>query len=244
MSWENRDVDDIISRSSTETYVDEGLRSYMLKVYNYMTLGLTVTAFVSWALSISSLGLLFFHANGQPNFLGWIAVFAPFVLLFMLNSAVYSGNATKAFVLFMLYSGLLGVSLTTIFWVYTGLSILRVLLITAATFAATSLYGYTTKRDLTSFGHFMTMGLIGIIISMLVNLFLQSPALYYATSVIGVVVFVGLTAWDTYKIREIYAEGDAENQVTSKAVYGAFMLYLDFINLFLMMLRFFGQRRD
>ena len=244
MSWENRNDGDIITRSGEKIAVDEGLRAYMLKVYNYMTLGLSVTSLVSWALAVSSLGTLFFYQDGRPNLLGWVAIFAPFILLFMLTGAVAAGNAFKAFVLFTVYSGLLGVSLTTVFWAYTGISILRVFLITAATFAATSLYGYTTRRDLTSFGHFMTMGLIGIVIAMIVNVFMQSPALYYAVSVMGIVVFVGLTAWDTYKIRDMYEEGDADNRMTSKAIYGALMLYLDFVNLFLMLLRFFGQRRD
>lgn len=161
-----------------------------------------------------------------------------------MGSAVSSGNASKAFTLFVVYSALFGISLTTIFWVYTGISILRVFLITAGMFAGMSLYGYTTKRDLTKFGSFMMMGLIGIIIAMVVNIFLKSPALYLTVSVLGVVVFVGLTAWDTWKIRQIYNSGDSDNVVASKAIYGALMLYMDFINLFLYLLRFFGDRRN
>ena len=244
MSWENRSDTDVISRGGTAVEIDEGLRSYMLQVYNYMTIGLLITAFVSYLFSVTTLGPMFFHESGEPNLLGWVVVLAPFALIFMFSAAVNSGNAAKAFVLFVIYSGLLGISLTTIFWAYTGLSILRVFLITAATFAAMSLYGYTTKRDLTSIGNFLVMGLFGIVIASIVNIFLKSEALYFTTSIIGVIVFVGLTAWDTYKIREFYVEGEAQNQVTSKAIYGAFMLYLDFINLFLMLLRFFGNRRD
>ena len=175
---------------------------------------------------------------------GWIAILAPFALIFMMGSAVSSGNAAKAFTLFDVYSGLFGVSFTTIFWAYTGISSLRVFLITAGMFAARCLYGYTTNSDLTKFVSFMMMGLIGIIIAMLVNIFLKSPALYFTTSVLGVVIFVGLTAWDTWKIREIYNGHDADNVITSKAIYGALMLYMDFINLFIYLLRFFGDRRD
>lgn len=239
----NRDF--IISRSSSAVETDEGLRQYMLKVYNYMTIGLLITAGVSYLLANSALGGIFFTPEtGEPNALGWIAIIAPLFLVFMMSSAVTSGNAGKAFTIFIVYSGLMGISLTTLFWVYTGLSILRVFLITAGMFAAMSLYGYTTKRDLTKMGSFMMMGLFGIIIASIVNILLKSPAVYLTVSVLGIVIFVGLTAWDTWKIREIYNERDAENTVTSKAIYGALMLYLDFINLFIMLLRFFGDRRN
>lgn len=244
MSWQtNRDT--TITRTGSALEIDEGLRQYMLKVYNYMTIGLLITAGVSYLLANSGLGLYFFSPEtGAPTGLGWIAILAPFVLIFMMGSAVSSGNSSRAFTLFVVYSALFGISLTTIFWIYTGISILRVFLITAGMFAGMSLYGYTTKRDLTKFGSFMMMGLIGIIIAMVVNIFLKSPALYMTVSVAGVIVFVGLTAWDTWKIRQIYSSHDSENQVTSKAIYGALMLYMDFINLFLMLLRFFGDRRN
>ena len=241
----NSNRDFIISRTSSAVEIDEGLRQYMLKVYNYMTIGLLITAGVSYLLANSDLGAMFFTPEtGEPNVLGWLAIIAPLFLVFMMGSAVTSGNASKAFTLFIVYSGLMGISLTTIFWVYTGLSILRVFLITAGMFAAMSLYGYTTKRDLTKAGSFLMMGLFGIIIASIVNIFLKSPALYFTVSVLGVAVFVGLTAWDTWKIREIYNERDSENTVTSKAIYGALMLYLDFINLFIMLLRFFGDRKN
>lgn len=239
----NRDF--IISRTSSAVEMDEGLRQYMLKVYNYMTIGLLITAGVSYLLANSGLGAMFFMPEtGEPNALGWIAIIAPLFLVFMMGSAVTSGNAGKAFTLFIIYSGLIGISLTTIFWAYTGLSILRVFLITSGTFAAMSLYGYTTKRDLTKMGAFMTMGLIGIIIAAIVNIFLKSPAMYFAVSVCTVIVFVGLTAWDTWKIREVYNERDSENMMTTKAIFGALQLYLDFINLFITLLRFFGDRKD
>ena len=244
MSFDSK-RDFVISRDSSAVETDEGLRQYMLKVYNYMTIGLLITAGVSYLLAHSALGAMFFMPEtGEPNLFGWIAIIAPFLLVFMMSSAVTSGNAAKAFTLFMIYSGLMGISLTTIFWAYTGLSILRVFLITAGMFAGMSLYGYTTKRDLTKMGSFMTMGLIGIIIAAIVNIFLRSPGLYFVVSVCSVVVFVGLTAWDTWKIREIYNERDSENMMTSKAIFGALNLYLDFINLFITLLRFFGDRRN
>lgn len=234
----------VLSRSS-DMVIDDGLRNYMLKVYNYMTIGLLITAFTSYLLAHTSFGAVFYSMEtGQLNGLGWVAILAPFVLIFMIGSAVTSGNAGRAFTLFVIYAALLGISLTNIFWVYTETSILRVFLIAAGTFAGMSLYGYTTKRDLTKIGSFLTMGLIGIIIAMVVNIYLQSSAMYYTISIAGVGVFVGLTAWDTWKIREIYSEHDAENQMTSKAIYGALMLYLDFVNLFVMLLRMFGDRRN
>ena len=239
----NRDF--VISRTSSAVEMDEGLRQYMLKVYNYMTIGLLITAGVSYLLANSALSTIFFMPEtGEPNALGWIAIIAPLFLVFMMTSAVTSGNAAKAFTLFVVYSGLMGISLTTIFWAYTGLSILRVFLITAGMFAAMSLYGYTTKRDLTKMGSFMMMGLIGIIIASIVNIFLKSPGLYFVVSVCSVFIFVGLTAWDTWKIREIYNERDSSNMMTSKAIFGALQLYLDFINLFITLLRFFGDRKD
>ena len=239
----NRDF--VISRTSSALEMDEGLRQYMLKVYNYMTIGLLITAGVSYLLAQSGLGALFFTPEtGEPNILGWIAIVSPLFLVFMMGSAAASGNAGKAFTLFVVYSGMMGISLTTIFWIYTGLSILRVFLITAGMFAGMSLYGYTTKRDLTKMGAFMMMGLIGIIIASFVNIFLKSPGMYFVVSVCSVIVFVGLTAWDTWKIREVYNERDADNVMTSKAIFGALELYLDFINLFITLLRFFGDRRN
>ncbi len=234
----------VISRSGAME-IDEGLRAYMLKVYNYMTIGLLITAGVSFFLANSSLMTMFYdQETHQPNVFGLVAIIAPLFLTFMISSAVSSGNATKAFMLFIIYSGLMGVSLTSIFWIYTGESLLRVFLITAGTFASMSLYGYTTKRDLTGFGSFLFMALMGIFIASLVNFFVGSSFLYMITSVGGVLIFVGLTAWDTWKIRQMYREGDSENTMTSKAIFGALSLYLDFINLFLYLLRFMGSRRD
>ena len=229
--------DAVVTRAAA--MVDEGLRQYMLKVYNYMALGLLVTAFVSYGLAHSTLAALFFNMQT-----GWVAVLLPFVLVFMMGSAVRTGNAAKALTLFVVFSAAFGVSMTTVFWAYTGLSILRVFLITAGMFLSMSLYGYTTKRDLTKFGSFLMMGLFGIIIAMVVNIFVRSAPLDFVVSVLGVLIFTGLTAFDTFKAREMYSESDSAEMSNAKAIFGALDLYMDFINLFLYMLRFFGDRRN
>lgn len=244
MNWETERRDDVVVRTGADVQIDEGLRKYMLQVYNYMTVGLLITTFVSYALAHSSLAGIFFMPNAQLTVLGWVAVLSPFVLIFMMSSAVANGNAGKALVLFCLFSGLMGVSLTTIFWVYSTMSVVKTFLITAGTFAGMSLYGYTTGRDLTKFGSFLFMGLWGLILATIVNFFVKSSSFDLTLSVIGVLLFVGLTAYDTWKIRRIYNENDSENVLASKAIFGAVDLYLDFINLFLYLLRFFGSRRD
>src|SRR6202042_2524120 len=165
-------------------------------------------------------------------------------LVMWLSYGIQRMQASTAQALFWLYAGLMGLSLSTIFLVYTGTSIARVFFITAGTFAAMSLYGYTTRRDLSQFGSFLFMGLIGIIIASLVNLFIGSTALQFAISVIGVVVFVGLTAYDTQRIKEMYLESDTDEIAGKKAVLGALAFYLDFINLFMLLLQLFGQRRQ
>ena len=179
---------------------------------------------------------------GTPLF--WLVVLAPLGLVFFLSARINAIQASTAQALFWVYSALMGVSLASIFVVYTGESIARVFFISAASFAGLSLYGYTTKRDLTGFGSFLMIGLIGIIIAGLVNIFLQSSGLQFAISVIGVLVFAGLTAYDTQSIKEIYFAGDDGAVATKKSVMGALRLYLDFLNLFLMLLQLFGNRRD
>jgi uncharacterized protein len=235
--------------------IDAGLRAYMIRVYNYMTAGVALTGLVAWfayqaaggdAIHIvgnSITGLTpFGHAIFASPLL-WLFVLAPLGLVMLLSFGINRLSPSTALTLFFVYSGLLGLSLASIFLAYTGASITRVFFISAATFGATSLYGYTTQRDLTSVGSFMFMGLIGIIIAGLVNIFLQSSALYWAISVIGVIVFVGLTAYDTQSIKEMYDVNDDGTISGRKAVMGALRLYLDFINLFLMLLRIFGDRR-
>ena len=232
------------NRSSTvETragvLIDEGLRQYMLRVYNYMTGGLALTGIVAW-LTASSPGMI--HAiYGTP--LLWVVMLAPLGFVFFLSFRINKISLATAQTTFWLYAGVMGLSMASIFLVYTGASVARVFFITAGAFAATSLYGYTTKRDLTALGSFMFMGLIGIIIAMIVNFFLVSSALQFAISVIGVIVFTGLTAYDTQSIKELYLESDSHEIAGKKTVMGALRLYLDFINLFIMLMQLLGQRR-
>jgi len=219
--------------------IDQGLRAYMLRVYNYMASGLALSGIV--AMLVASSETLMRAIFGTP--LMWVAILAPLALVFFLGFRLEKMSLKAVQATFWLYAGLMGVSLASIFVAYTGASITRVFFITGATFAGMSLYGYTTKRDLTGIGSFLVMGLWGIILASLVNLFLQSSALDFALSVIGVLVFVGLTAYDTQKIKEMYFEADDEVVAGKKAIMGALTLYMDFINLFLMLLRLFGDRR-
>ncbi len=230
--------------------VDAGLRAYMIRVYNYMTAGVALTGLVAWftfsAAVTDAGGSLQLTAFGHAIFqspLMWVFVLAPLGLVFALSYGINRLSAGTALMLFFVYAGLLGLSLASIFLVYTGASITRVFFISAATFGAMSLYGYTTQRDLTGIGSFMFMGLIGIVIASLVNIFLKSTGLDWAISIIGVIVFVGLTAYDTQRIKEMYDVNDDGTIAGRKAVMGALSLYLDFINLFLMLLRLFGDRR-
>lgn len=219
--------------------IDVGLRDYMLRVYNYMGAGLAITGLVAYFAAATG-----FYAAIAHTALMWVVILAPLGLVMLLGFRIQSMSLGAAQATFWIYAGLVGLSLAGIFLVYTGASIARVFFITAATFLAMSLYGYTTRRDLARFGSFLMMGLIGIVIAMLVNIFLASPALEFAVSVIGVVVFTGLTAWDTQRIKEMYWEGDGDVVAGKKAIMGALALYLDFINLFILLMQFMGQRRD
>ncbi len=227
--------------------VDAGLRSYMLKVYNYMTLGLAITGFAGYLLVKTGLIMHLYSASSTGgmslNILGWIVLLAPLALVFMFSSAVNKLNVKKAQAIFFIFSTLMGLSIANVLLAYTGASVLKVFLITAGTFGGMSLYGYTTKKDLTGVGNFLIMGLWGIILASLVNLFFQSSAMDFAISCIGVVIFVGLTAYDTQKIRSMYNSYDSGEVADAKAISGALSLYLDFINLFLMLIRLFGERR-
>ena len=230
--------------------IDAGLRAYMIRVYNYMAAGVALTGLVAWftfsaAVVQTGTGLQL-TAFGQAVFqspLMWVLVLAPLGLVFAISFGINRMQPATALMLFFVYAGLLGVSLASIFLIYTGTSITRVFFISAATFGALSLWGYTTKRDLSAVGSFMFMGLIGIIIASLVNIFLRSSGLDWAISVIGVVVFAGLTGWDTQRIKEMYDPMDDGTIGGRKSVMGALSLYLDFINLFLMLLRLMGDRR-
>ena len=240
------------TKTTDQVVIDEGLRAYMLKVYNYMTTGLLLTGLVAYffgkasivtgemgqIVGVTSIGALLF---GSP--LKWVVMLAPLGFVFYLSAKINKMSVSSAQITFWVFSAIMGLSLASIFIVYTQASIARVFFISSGTFAAMSLYGYTTKKDLTKLGGFLFMGLIGIIIASLVNLFFQSSALHFAISVIGVLVFVGLTAYDTQSIKNMYYAGDSESVGGKKALMGALRLYLDFINLFIMLLRLFGQRR-
>ena len=230
-----------VTRAEADTAeIDVGLREYMLKVYNYMASGLALTGIVAYGVSTSEAAMQVIFGGG---ILFWVIALAPLGLVFYLSARINSMQASTAQTLFWVYAGLMGLSLSFIFIIYTGTSIARVFFITAGTFAGMSLYGYTTKRDLTGWGSFLFMGLIGVIIAMVVNIFLASSALQFAISVIGVLVFAGLTAYDTQQIKEMYSVSDDGTVAGRKSVMGALRLYLDFINMFMMLLYLFGGRR-
>jgi len=217
--------------------VDAGLRAYMLRVYNYMAMGVGLTGLVA---------LLTYQFTGPELLespLMWVFMLAPVALVFFIGSRINALSAETARLLFFVYAALVGVSLSTIFHVYTGTSITRVFFISAATFGALSLWGYTTRRDLSGFGTFLFMGVIGIVIASLVNLFLRSSGLDWIISIVGVGVFAGLTAYDTQRIKGMYDSNDDATSTGRKVVMGALSLYLDFINLFMMLLRLMGNRR-
>ena len=230
--WTTRPADTLVG-------IDVGLREYMLRVYNYMASGLALTGIVALVFAQSGL-----YASLARTPLIWLVMLAPLGLVMWLSYGIQRMQASTAQALYWIYAALMGVSLASVFLVFTGESIARVFFITAGTFAAMSVYGYTTQRDLSQFGSFLIMGLIGIVIASLVNVFIASSALQFAISVIGVVVFVGLTAWDTQQIKEMYYEGDGSEIAGKKAIMGALRLYLDFINLFMMLMQLLGTRRD
>ncbi|MBM3580536.1 MAG: Bax inhibitor-1/YccA family protein [Alphaproteobacteria bacterium] len=238
-----------MSRSEAElAHVDVGLRQHMLKVYNYMASGLTLTGMVAYAAGNSPAVMNLLYAQGpagqlSPTILAWIVMLAPIGMVFFLAARIHAMQAQTAQTMFWVYSALMGLSLANIFLVFTGASIARVFFITAGTFAGMSLYGYTTKRDLSRFGSFLFMGLIGVLIAAVVNLFLASSALHFVVSVVGVLVFIGLTAYDTQEIKSIYLESDSTEVSSKKAILGALKLYLDFINIFVMLIQLFGERR-
>jgi FtsH-binding integral membrane protein len=217
--------------------LDVGLRNYMLRIYNYMAAGVGLTALVAW---------LTYQLTGPELLqspLMWVFILAPLVLVFVISARINSLSATTARALFFIYAALVGVSLSILFHIYTSSSITRVFFITAAMFGALSIFGYTTRRDLSGFGTFLFMGLIGIIIASVVNLFLRSTELDWLISIVGVGVFAGLTAYDTQRIKAMYDAADDEVSAGRKTVIAALSLYLNFINLFMMLLRLAGGRR-
>ena len=246
--------DNILNKTATTkktVVMDEGLRAYMLKVYNYMATGVLLTgviALLTFKMSVVTEGgsIVALTEIGNAIYLSglkWIIMLAPLGIVFYMSFGINKMSSSKAQTVFWIFAGLMGLSLSSILLVYTGLSVTRVFFITSATFGAMSIYGYTTKRDLTKFGSFLMMGLIGIIIASLVNIFLKSSMMYFVISILGVLIFVGLTAYDTQKIKNMYVASDSGEVIGKKAIMGALTLYLDFINLFIMLLRLFGQRR-
>jgi len=233
--WQNRST----ARPAGLADIDVGLRQHMLRVYNYMAGGLALTGIIAYAAAASGFYVSLFSVPLLP----YVVIFAPLALVFFLSFRIQSMSLGTAQLTFWGYAALMGLSLGFIFLVYTHGSIAATFFITAAMFLGMSLYGYTTGRDLSAMGSFLFMGLIGIIIAGLVNMFIASSALQFAISIIGVIVFTGLAAYDTQKIKEIYYAGDDDVIAGKKAIMGALRLYLDFVNLFLMMLRLMGQRR-
>ncbi|QKD01047.1 Bax inhibitor-1/YccA family protein [Mesorhizobium loti] len=238
--------------------IDQGLRAYMIKVYNLMGLGLLITGLVAVgtimlattndpASAIATLSsgemLTSFGVAIFASPLKWVVIFAPLALVFFMQARLQSMSVSAAQTTFWIFAGLIGLSLSSIFLVYTTASISQTFFATAAGFGALSLYGYTTKRDLSGLGSFLMMGLIGLIIASVINLFLHSSALTFAVSAVGVLVFAGFTAYDTQSIKELYYEGDASDVAGRKAIMGALKLYLDFINLFTFLLQLMGDRR-
>jgi uncharacterized protein len=245
--------DPFSSQAATQTQatiVDAGLRAYFLRIYNLMASGLALTGITAlFTAKTPALLSLFYavNANGQAvgmSGLGWLVTLAPIGLVLWISFGINRLSASAAQMIFWAYSVLMGLSFSSIFLVYTGESIARTFFVTAGTFGAMSLYGYTTKKDLTGMGSFLIMGLWGLIIASLVNLFMHSSGLAFALSVIGVFIFVGLTAYDTQKLKALYYQvGSGGEALAKTAILGALNLYLDFINMFIMLLRFMGDRR-
>lgn len=228
---------------STSKTENVGLRNFLMEIYKYMTFALALTGIIAYLIaSVEPINRIIFSTP-----LYFISMIAPFGIVIYLSLRLKYMSFNVARNWFWAYSALMGISMASIFLVYTNHSIAKVFLITASTFGAMSLYGYTTKRDLTGIGSFMFMGLIGIIIAGLVNLFLHSPMVDFSISVIGVMIFIGLTAYDVQKLKDMYlsVENRVNNDEIGKfAIYGALTLYLDFINLFINLLRLFGNRRN
>ncbi len=237
-----------IVRKSAIERVDDGLRQYMIKVFNYMGLGLVVTTLAAYITLYTPVITWMFSVDQAAQTIslsafGWIVTLAPLAMIFGFNAILAKGSMGAAQAMFWAFSVVMGMSLADIGFLYTGDSIVRVFLITAATFGGMSLLGYTTKIDLTRVGAFMYMGLWGLIIASIVNIFLKSSGLYYAISYIAVLVFTVLTAYDVQAIKNMYYASDDEDSMSRKAISGAMNLYLDFINLFLYLMRILGDRK-
>ncbi|NEI70599.1 BAX inhibitor (BI)-1/YccA family protein [Rhizobium lusitanum] len=240
-NYQNR----VQSGAQSGAMIDAGLRAYMLKVYNLMALGLAITgvaAYLSFSLAFADGQITTFGQAIYLSPLKWVVILAPLAMVFFLSFRINRMSVAAATTTFWVYAALVGLSLSSIFIIYTGQSVVQTFFVTAASFGALSLYGYTAKRDLSAMGSFLMMGLFGLIIASLVNIFLASSALQFAISVIGVLIFAGLTAYDTQRIKEMYYAADDATVAGRKAIMGALSLYLDFINLFMFLLRFMGNR--
>ena len=246
-----------VARAGTAE-IDQGLRAYMLGVYNNMVLGLAITGVAALGTNmlavtndpsqavarLGGMGLTSFGAAIYGSPLRWVIMLAPLAFVFFFSMRIDRMAASTARTMFLAFSAVMGLSLSSILLVYTGTSVARAFFVTAASFGALSLYGYTTKRDLSAFGSFLVMGLIGLVIASLVNLFIQSSALQFGLSCLSVVIFAGLTAWDTQSIKEMYYASDDHEVATKKSVNGALMLYLDFINIFTSLIQLTGTRNN
>ena len=227
--------------------IDEGLRAHMNKVYGTMSVGMVLTFLVAWAVGTSPALLSVFRdpMTLQPNILGWIVMFAPLIMVFAFGAAINRLSAAGAQLFFYAFAAVMGLSMSWIFVAFTGFSIAQVFLVTAIAFAGLSLYGYVTKKDLSGMGTFLMMGVIGLIVASLINLFVASSALQFAITIIGVLIFAGLTAYDTQNIKNTYLQhahsGDSE-WLGKAAIMGALSLYLDFINMFMFLLQLLGNR--
>ncbi len=227
--------------------IDEGLRAHMNKVYGTMSVGMLITFAVAWAVGTSPGLLAVFRdpATLQPNILGWIVMFAPLIMVFAFSAAINKLSAAGAQLFFYAFAAVMGLSLSWIFVAFTGFSIAQVFLVTSIAFAGLSLWGYTTKKDISGWGAFLIMGVIGLIVASIINIFLGSPAIMFAISILGVLIFAGLTAYDTQSIKNEYVQhaAHADSEWLAKSgIMGALRLYLDFINMFMFLLQLFGNR--
>jgi FtsH-binding integral membrane protein len=240
------------SVAKTQAEIDEGLRSYMLTVYNYMAAALALTGLMAYVTANTpTLFELFYTFAQYPDgsigitgrtIMGWVVMLAPLGMVFFLSARIASMKASTAQMVFWIFAGLMGVSLSSVLFQYTGASVTKTFFVTSAAFAGLSLFGYTTKKNLTGMGSFLIMGVWGLFIAMIVNMFMQSSTMDFIISGLGVLIFAGLTAYDTQKIKLMYLEADGSETMSKKAIMGALNLYLDFINMFLFLLRFMGSR--
>lgn len=227
--------------------LDEGLKAHMNKVYGTMSVGMLLTFAVAWAVGTSPALMSVFRdpVTLSPNILGWVIMFAPLIMVFAFSAAINRLSVAGAQLFFYAFASVMGLSLSWIFVAFTDFSIAQVFLVTSIAFAGLSLYGYTTKKDISGWGAFLIMGVIGLIVASIINIFLGSPALHFAISILGVLIFAGLTAYDTQNIKNTYlqhaAQGDQE-WLGKAAIMGALALYLDFINMFMFLLQLLGNR--